>query len=473
MNRSNKRRRIRPIARSFLDSLHEFLTPAIWKQAHGGRGRSKSSRWDTQPLVLCLLMMTWCCGDSQVERFETAKGLTAVCLNKRRRPGRTVQGFQKALAQLPMPALRAVAAGLRRLLQAKLDLRHQGFIALGCDGSSMSCPRTRELEKRLDASVKGVAGAPQVWVTALVHLRSGLLWSWCFGKGHNRERSHLRRLLTTLPASALLVADPGFNGYDLARTLTAAGVSYLIRMSGKDRLYTLSQSRLEMEAFEEGELLSWPDEARRAGLPPQRVRLVCIRRRDKRDVWLLTNVLDAERLTREMAGRYYRQRWENEGLFRTYKQTLKKMKLTSRTVRLVHREAEGSMIALQILLAIGASSALAEKKPRDAGAPTRPRVHSTASRSQPSTDDPSPRPSPRKLLLAIRKVCGGQIGVRDTMFGEELDNARQEHRPDRTSRKEARAWPTRAPYRATKPPICRPLSTAAKALAEALLGHIT
>src|SRR5438874_6535256 len=103
MSASTKPARLRPHARSFLDSLREFLTPAIWKQAEQARQAARHSpRWRTQALVLTLLVMTWCCGDSQAERFEIAKGFTAVCLSKRRRPGRTVQGFQKALARLPL-----------------------------------------------------------------------------------------------------------------------------------------------------------------------------------------------------------------------------------------------------------------------------------------------------------------------------------------------------------------------------------
>jgi hypothetical protein len=49
-----------------------------------------------------------------------------------------------------------------------------------------------------------------------------------------------------------------------------------------------------------------------------------------------------------MASQFYPWRWENEGPFRTYKQTLKKLKLVSRTVRLVHRELEGSLLAVQL-----------------------------------------------------------------------------------------------------------------------------
>src|SRR5215471_8761679 len=97
---------------SFLDTLRQFLTPAIWKQAEQARrAKRRSTRWATHPLVLTVLVMTWCCGDSQAERFEMAKGFTAVCRTRRRRPGRHVQGFRHALAKLPMAVLRAVARG--------------------------------------------------------------------------------------------------------------------------------------------------------------------------------------------------------------------------------------------------------------------------------------------------------------------------------------------------------------------------
>src|SRR5438309_11735892 len=98
MAHTSKRRRLRPAARSLLDSLRNFLTPAVWKQAQAARPGRAAPRWATQPLILTLLVFTWACGDSQAERFETARGFVAVCLPKRRRPGRTTRGFHKALA---------------------------------------------------------------------------------------------------------------------------------------------------------------------------------------------------------------------------------------------------------------------------------------------------------------------------------------------------------------------------------------
>jgi hypothetical protein len=204
-------RRLRPQARSFIDCLREFLTPALWKQAHAQRrGKRHASRWRTQPLLLVLLLMTWCCGDSQAERFETAKAFCVALLPKRRRPGQTVQGFQKALAKLPTRVLRAVAAGVRKVLAARLACRwfDGGFIPIGCDGSRVECPRTAELERHLGQANKARA-APVLWVTALVHLRLGLPWAWRVGKGTASERSHLLQLLPLLPAAALLVADAG------------------------------------------------------------------------------------------------------------------------------------------------------------------------------------------------------------------------------------------------------------------------
>src|SRR5262249_33733288 len=151
-------RRLRPAARSLVESLRNFLTPAVWKQAQRARPGGASPRWATQPLVLTLLVLTWSCGDSQEERFETARAFVAACLPKRRRPGRTPRGFSKALARLPMPVLRAVAAGVRGRLARLFAARGrvEGFIPLGCDGTRLACPRSAELEARL-----GQAGKPR------------------------------------------------------------------------------------------------------------------------------------------------------------------------------------------------------------------------------------------------------------------------------------------------------------------------
>src|SRR3954468_9070557 len=116
----------------------------------------------------------------------------------------------------------------------------------------------------------------------------------------------------------------------------------------------------QMEKWADGVVYYWPQEAQRQEGRPIAVRLLCVRGQTrKKDVWLASNVLDQDRLSLQVASRFYKMRWENEGYFRTYKQTLKKVKLQGRTVRAVHREALGAMLAVQVLLAQGAAGAVA------------------------------------------------------------------------------------------------------------------
>ena len=94
----------------------------------------------------------------------------------------------------------------------------------------------------------------------------------------------------------------------------------------------------------------------------------------------MTNV-PASQMSIAQATSFYRLRWENEGLFRSYKRTLKKVQLLGRTVRSVHRKAYGSLLACQLLLAQGA---WALQKARDRASAVVPC-------------------SPRQLLVEVRK----------------------------------------------------------------------
>ena len=441
MKTKTRQRRSRHPSRSFVKCLREFLTPALWKQAqHQRQAKRRSARWTTQPLVLALLLMTWCCGDSQPERFETAKAFCIVCLPKRRRPGQTVQGFQMALSKLPMGVLRVLAAGVRQTLASRLATRwcDDGFIPIGCDGSRVECPRTQELEQRLgQAGKKG--SAPSIWVTALVHLRLGLPWAWRLGKGTASERAHLLHLLPLLPPAALLVADAGYFGYDLIQQMLTAQVCFLLRMSSNVTLYTVNQVRLE--CFREGLVYYWPHKDQKKGKPPLLVRLIRIRaKKKKHDLWLLTNVLESERLSAATAAKFYRWRWENEGQFRAFKRTLAKVKLVSRSVRLVHREAEGSLLALELMLAQGTLAL----PPAAAGCAANVC-------------------SPRQVLVAIRQEIYGLLRRGHAKYYERLQQAKRERRV-RTSAKAKRSWPRRKPHKPPKPPKLLTLTTQQKAL---------
>jgi hypothetical protein len=246
------------------------------------------------------------------------------------------------------------------------------------------------------------------------------------GKGTASERVHLRQLVATLPRGALLVADAGYVGYALLAALQVAGLFFLIRLTSRAPLYVPDKSTLRH--YCEGLVYYWPQKVQKHDLPPIPVRLLRIRG-DQADVWLITNVLEVNRLPRKTAGKFYRWRWRNEGLFRTYKRTLGKVKLMVRTVTQVHREAEGSLLATQLLLAQGAW-----------GLQTSAKV---------STGLPSARKVLLEIRAEIRNVTGMYLGPRQRhSYIGRLVQARWRDRRQRSA-KVRRPWPGRKDH---KPP---------------------
>ncbi len=162
--------------------------------------------------------------------------------------------------------------------------------------------------------------------------------------------------LKVLPARKydLIITDinmPDINGLD--GLLLKQQCSFLIRLSSQAQLY--SQEMVKVEGFTEGEFWYWTDDAENKSKPALRVRVIRVAaRKCKNDVWLVTNVLDPKRLPAELAARFYRMRWESECFFRTYKRVVKDVRLVSRTVPMVVREAEISLLACQLLLGQGA-----------------------------------------------------------------------------------------------------------------------
>lgn len=332
-----------------------------------------------------------------------------------------------------------MAAALRPQLLVRFG-RHldvEGFIPLGVDGSRLRCPRTAQLQQRLGQAAQAEA-PPHIWVTALVHLRLGLLWAWRLGRGDASERQHLQQLLPTLPDKALVVADAGYQGYEVTAALMQAGVCFLIRVSSQTILYSLEE--VPATAWSDGWVYWWTTEAQKRKLPPLLLRLLRVRDSGRRHaVWLLTPV-PGERLSLALAGRFYKMRWENEGFFRTYKHTLNKVKLSARTVRLVHRQAEGSLLAVQVLLAQGAWALVVLGQ------------------------QPGAVSSPRGVLREMRREIEARLGVRQRRrFLQRLTQAQRERRLRRSS-KVKQVWPSRADHKPPKPPKVRKMSDELKAL---------
>jgi len=435
--RQARGRRLRTRKVSFQRALHQFLTPQVWKQGHQAwQCKHSNCSWSLKAILWVLMLMTWVKGDSEQERFLHARNFFLSKHRREKRPGTTWEGFQQALRRLPIPVFRALAEGLRQQIGERWinGLRIGGWLPIGCDGSRLECPRSQQLEKRLGQAGKDDS-APMVYVTALALLPLGLLWAWRLDKGTGNELQHLTQMLPTLPEKTLLVADAFYLSYELYRSILKVKAAFLMRMSSRAHLY--SESNVPLERFREGWIHYWPEYAQDQRRPPLRLRLLRVRSK-KCDVWLLTN-LDKQELPRRRAGQIYRWRWRNEGLFRTFKRTLDKMKLRHRTTPLVFREAEGSLIALQLHLAFTAQMMEEEK--------------TTA--------------SPRRFILRIRgEVVRGisTLGPRQLQRYQDALEEIHDESPNRQSSKTRRAWPRRKEHKPPKPPKFRKLTTRQKNL---------
>lgn len=431
---------------SWMSLVTRWLGPQVWKQAHQSHRPKKSApRWDLHPLLMILLLMTWTTGNSEAERFATAQAFYIACHQHNKRPGYTLQGYQKALSKLPLVVIHALLAAVRQCLRQAFGRYWytNEFVVMACDGSRLTCPRSAELEGCLGQAGKKDS-APTLFVTALVLLPAGLLWSWCLGPGTASEHAHLRQLLPTLPRCTLLVADAFYQGYALYTAILEAGASFLVRVSSRSQLYTDDDKPLEQ--FREGLVWYWPEKVQAEGKPPLRLRLIRVRGPKKQDVWLLTDVLDRQRLGRHRAAEIYRWRWHIEGVFRTYKRTMSKVNLYSRTEALVYREAEISLLALQVVLAQAAI------KQRHAGV-----VMIVMG-------------SPRQQQLWLRSVITLTIG---TKLGPRQQRWYQQHlakvQVGGKGCKVRRRWPRRKDHKAPKPPKIRVLPERLKIMISKML----
>jgi hypothetical protein len=214
----------------------------------------------------------------------------------------------------------------------------------------------------------------------------------------------------------------------LLQQLVSARRWFLLRLPAPAPLYPVGRTAFSRRG--EGRAYYWPQQARQA---PVLVRVLRLRGHKvvgakRTTVGLMTNVREPKRWPLALARRFYRWRWRNEGLFRTSKRTLGKVKLLSRTVAPVHREAEGALLALPGLLAQGVWAL----PPADRAA-HRP-------------------PSARQVLVALRAEMRNHIGLclgprQRHSYRTRLGRIRLERRREQVRRRRPSRHPHQPPQR--------------------------
>ena len=348
-----------------------LLAPSVFASLRG----STRARW--KPRLLAATALLWATSDLPTlqARFVQARQIIRKVFRWQPAPGVSAQGFVKMLSQWQPELLGVIIPHLRQQLREVQPEQWEtaGYVAFAADGSRVAVARTKALEARFapqrrprrrrgrkpSARARRVskrqaaaarhkkATSPQLWLTLLWHLGSGLPWAWQTGPSGASERDHLVAMLPELPTHALLVADAGFVGYALWQALLTAGHHFVIRVGANVRLLRqLGWAREHAQV-----VYLWPDEAARNHQPPLVVRLVVVHD-GKQPVYLVTD-LPKTRLSDRQVATIYGARWGVEVFFRTFKQTFGCRKLRSRAAHNAQLELEWSLIGVWCVCLLG------------------------------------------------------------------------------------------------------------------------
>ena len=351
---------------------HQTLKQVLdWLLAPGvcaGLRGSQRATWKPRMLAAAAVLWATSGGPTLRDRFVQARKIVQKVFRWQPAPGLSAQGFLKMLSQWQPELLRVVVPHLRGQMREVQPEQWEtaGYAVFAGDGTRIALARSEALErtfapqrqrrraasrtkpqavrrvhkKQAAAARRKKATSPQLWLTLLWHVGSGLPWAWRSGPSGASERAHLLAMVPELPAHALLVADAGFVGYELWQALLTAGHHIVIRVGANVRL--LRQLGWTREYAQVVYL--WPEEAARKRQPPLVLRLVVVQD-GKQPVYLVTN-LPKRRLSDRQVATIYGARWGVEVFFRTFKQTFGCRKLRSRTARNAQLELEWSLIGL-------------------------------------------------------------------------------------------------------------------------------
>lgn len=373
--------------------------------------------------------MAWDEGQTLATRFEDA------CAAARETHthwtlGTSYSGFTEALER----ATPRLAQALKRRFQRAMlriagpFLRRGRWLAFAADGTRIEAPHTAANERDLGCAGKDKT-APQVFLTTLWHMGTGLPWDDRVGPGTAGERTHLKPMVADLPDHALVVADAGFVGYGLCWRFLRHGKHFLLRVGGN---ITLLKGLGYHHEGRDGLVYLWPQKHRRCR--PLVLRLIVLDR-GKQTVYLLTDVLDPERLTDEEAAFLYAMRWGEEVFYRSYKQTMQRRKLLSRRAAACLAEAQWTLLGLWLLGLMTVSRLIGEGID-----PLEMSVAAARDAVRQALRDRQPRRGPRSLNGLLRAA------VKDTY--------------DRHTSKTARNYPRKKRETPPKPPKIKPATEA-------------
>lgn len=351
-------------------------------------------KWTAAAVVRLAVFWMWSNKDSLVDAAGDAMG----CVKRiyRETVVRSYQTLVNALKRYSNKLLPILRSRMQNLMQQcdKVNYRVGIWLALAVDGSRVSVPRTlaneqqfckpkkkkkgkKKKKKKRGRHAKGSKKAPthkkahydpqsvgpQMWLTMIWHIGQRVPWSWETGPSYSSERQHVLDMLKTqkFPKNTLFCGDAGFVGYDFWCAV-AEQHHFLVRVGGNVRLL----KKLAYVREHDGTVYSWPDAAMKKKQPPLVLRLLHFKDARNRSVYLVTNVLNKNRLSDRQASELYRRRWGIEVQFRSLKQTFGRTKLRSRTPENATVELDWSLVALWMVQLLALKEQAKAREPGEA-----------------------------------------------------------------------------------------------------------
>jgi hypothetical protein len=264
----------------------------------------------------------------------------------------TAGGLRQARARLgpePLRALFALVRGPAAMPAGTAGVRWRGLLPVAVDGTTMTVadtPANLAVYSRHKGGATGGSSYPLLRLVALVSCGTRSVIDAVFGPMSSGETTYAARLLGSLRAGMLLLADRNFGSGPLVRQAAATGADFLVRvradLAGGPRLPVLDR-------LPDGSWLS-----RFGGIPVRvidaRVTIATAAGSMAGHCRLITTLLDPGRYPAAEITALYHQRWEIETSYLELKSTILGGRvLRARTPAGVDQEVHALLVTYQAL----------------------------------------------------------------------------------------------------------------------------
>jgi Zn-dependent protease with chaperone function len=207
-----------------LYKVFQWLTPA---GCFDGIKFRRNCGWTPRMLVFAALLWSWSDFSKLGQRFQQTLKIIGGLFKKQHVPEVSYQAFMKLLQRWTDRLLECLQGAYRDKMRTALDTAWQvgKWLVFAVDGSRVKVPRTRRNEERYSPKSKlsrqaqrrrrqrrnkrlvkrageEQANVPQIWITVLWHVASGLPWAWQTGPSDSSERDVSSQLLAAADCAA-------------------------------------------------------------------------------------------------------------------------------------------------------------------------------------------------------------------------------------------------------------------------------